>query len=478
MKTKYSLGLAFAFLMSGQIWYGCKVSKDVALPDMHLPVSFRDKQGSNDTTTIAAISWQNFFQDGELKTLINEALAHNNDLSIAIKNIEAARLVVRQAKLGNIPQVTAGATASLDRPSDNSLNGLSLSQELHESHIEDYTASVYLSWEADIWGKIRSQKAAALAAFLSSEEARRTLQTEIISEIAKGYYNLLLLDAQLAIARKNVALLDSTLTITRLQFQAGQLTSLAAQQVEAQKLSAELLVPQFEQATAVQENALSILTGRIPQSIPRSSLFGSDVFAASLQPGIPAELLQNRPDIRMAALEVSRSNATVGYAKANLYPSFTITAQAGLDALKASNWFTIPASLFGAVTGSILQPVFQQKKLKTQFEIAKVNREQQVILFRQSVLTAVGEVSDALVRTDKLKIQSSITEKRTAVLQNATANAQLLFKNGMANYLEVITAESDVLKSELESASITNQRLSATIDLYRSLGGGWNETIK
>src|SRR5476651_1326089 len=197
MKTKYSLGLAFAFLMSGQIWYGCKVSKDVALPDMHLPVSFRDKQGSNDTTTIAAISWQNFFQDGELKTLINEALAHNNDLSIAIKNIEAARLVFRQAKLGNIPQVTAGAIALLDRPSDNSLNGLSLSQELHESHIEDYTASVYLSWEADIWGKIRSQKAAALAAFLSSEEARRTLQTEIISEIAKGYYNLLLLDAQL-----------------------------------------------------------------------------------------------------------------------------------------------------------------------------------------------------------------------------------------------------------------------------------------
>src|SRR5476649_416114 len=167
MKTKYSLGLAFAFLMSGQIWYGCKVSKDVALPDMHLPVSFRDKQVSSDTTTIAAISWQNFFQDGELKNLINEALAHNNDLAIAIKNIEAARLVFRQAKLGNIPTVDISATATTNRPSDNSLNGLSLSQELHTKHIEDYTLGTSISWEADIWGKIRSKKAATLAAYLS-----------------------------------------------------------------------------------------------------------------------------------------------------------------------------------------------------------------------------------------------------------------------------------------------------------------------
>jgi multidrug efflux system outer membrane protein len=468
--------LIFGLLLCGQI--SCKISKDSKLPDIGLPGNFRTEQNVADTVGIGLLPWQTFFRDDTLRHLITEALEHNNDLQVALKNIESARLVFRQAKLGNIPQVTAGAAASLNRPSDNSLNGLSLSQELHESHIEDYTADIYLSWEADIWGKIRSQKAAALAAFLSSEEARRTLQTEIISEIAKGYYNLLLLDTQLAIARKNVALLDSTLTITILRFHAGQVTSLAAQQVEAQKLSAELLVPQFEEATVVQENALSILTGRMPQSISRSALFGSDVFAGSSQPGIPAALLQNRPDIRMAALEVSRSNAKVGYAKANLYPSFTITAQAGLDALKASNWFTIPASLFGTVTGSLLQPVFQQKKLRTQYEVAKISREQQIILFRQSVLTAVGEVSDALVRANKLKIQSSIAISRTEVLQNATVNAQLLFQNGMANYLEVITAESDVLKSQLESAGITNQRLSATIDLYRSLGGGWNAIIK
>lgn len=473
MKTcKY---LLLSIMLCGQL--SCNVSKDIALPDMNLPASFRTNQNNSDTA-VSLMPWQSFFHDDTLRVLIAEGLKHNNDLQVALKNIESARLLLRQAKLGNIPVVSAGVTGSLDRPSDNSLNGLSLSQELNETHIENYTASVYLSWEADIWGKIRSQKSAALAVYLSSEEVRRTLQTEIISEIAKGYYNLILLDTQLAIAKKNVSLLDSTLIITSLQYQAGQVTSLAAQQVEAQKMSAELLVPQFEQSAAVQENELSVLIGRIPQAITRSSSLYSDNFPDQIPAGIPANILQNRPDVRFAALEVNKSNADVGYAKTNLYPSFTITAQAGLDAFKASNWFTIPASLFGAVTGSVLQPIFQQKKLRTQYDVAKIKREQQVIKFRKAVLVAVGEVSNALVSINKLQLQNSIANSRTDVLHRATGNAQLLFKNGMASYLEVIDAESNVLKSELESASITNQRLGATIDLYRSLGGGWNETNK
>jgi multidrug efflux system outer membrane protein len=466
MKTKYSLGLAFAFLMSCQIWYGCKVSKDVALPDMHLPASFRDTQGSNDTTTIAVISWQNFFQDGELKNLINEALAHNNDLAIAIRNIEAARLVFRQARLGNIPTVDISSTVAANRPSDNSLNGLSLSQELHTKHIEDYTLGASISWEADIWGKIRSRKAATLAAYLSTQEARRALQTEIVSDVAKGYYNLLMLDAQVAIARQNVALLDSTLTITRLQYEAGQVTSLAVQQVDAQRLTAAILIPQFEQQAAIEENAISVLTGGLPASVNRSLQLNNIVFPDKLSAGLPAALLSNRPDVKQSAMELSEANGNVGYAKANLYPSFSITAQAGLDALKTSNWFTIPASLFGAVTGSLVQPLFQQKKLSTQYHIAMVNRDQTVIRFRQSVLVAVEEVSDALVKIDKLKEQRALATERTSELVRATKNSQLLFKNGMANYLEVITAESSVLTSKLEAASITNAQLDATV--------GWN----
>jgi len=474
MKTKYSLRLAMLLAFSAPFWYSCKVSKDVSPPDMHLPASFRDAPVSADTAGLAAIPWQTFFGNGELKGLIAEALAHNNDLAVAVKNIEAARLVFRQAKLGNIPTVDLTAAANLNRPSDNSLDGLSLSQELHTKHIEDYNLGTSISWEADIWGKIKSKKAATLAAYLGTQEARRALQTEIVSEVAKGYYNLLMLDAQLAIAHRNVSLLDSTLTITWLQYQAGQATSLAVQQVDAQRLTAAVLVPQFEQQAAIQENAMSILTGVLPAPVSRDLQLNDITFSNKLSAGLPAALLSNRPDVRQSAMELSEANGNVGYAKANLYPSFSITAQAGLDALKTSNWFTIPASLFGAVTGSLVQPLFQQKKLSTQYHIAMIDRDQTVIRFRQTVLVAVEEVSDALVKLDKLKAQRTLAADRTSVLLKATQNSQLLFKNGMANYLEVITAESNVLNSELEVTSITNAQLNATVDLYQSVGGGWN----
>jgi multidrug efflux system outer membrane protein len=189
--------------------------------------------------------------------------------------------------------------------------------------------------------------------------------------------------------------------------------------------------------------------------------------------GFPSAIVSRRPDVRTSELALNTANANVGIAKANMYPVLNITATGGVNSFKASNWFNIPASLFGTVTGSLLQPIFQQKKLRTQYNVAKVQRERTVLEFRQSVLNAVGEVSDAMVRIEKLKTQQSIAATRVNTLQQATNNANLLFKNGMATYLEVITAQSNVLQSELELASIKRAQLSAVSDLYRSLGGGW-----
>jgi NodT family efflux transporter outer membrane factor (OMF) lipoprotein len=467
--NKYSA--AVIILMAAQLLVACNVTKDVSVPDTALPNAFRN--APVDTNSIAALPWKSFFEDAELKSLINDALEHNYDLQVAVKNIEAAELAFKQAKLGNIPSVELQATASTSRPSDNSLNGLSLNQYLGTKHIEDYTIAASLSWEADIWGKIRSQKAATYASFLSTREARKAVQTKIVNDVSKGYYNLLMLDAQLQIAEKNVKLNDSTLNIINLQYQAGQVTSLAVQQAQAQKLTAEGLVPQFEQQIAVQENAISVLSGRLPNRVNRDIALESLNITDKLSTGMPSELLGRRPDVRQAELALSRANANVGYAQANMYPSLTITAQGGLDAIKASNWFNIPASLFGAVAGGIAQPLFAQKRLNTAYKVAKVDRDITVIQFRQSVLVAYGEVSDALVKIDKLKQQQDLVTNRTETLQLATHNSQLLFKNGLATYLEVITAQGNVLQSELELATIKKERLDATVDLYRSLGGGW-----
>lgn len=473
MKRYFKIQIMVA--MAAIIWLspGCRVSKDVAIPDAGLPVSL-NPGGINDTITVASLPWQDFFNDPALKSLIESALAHNYDLQIALKNIDAATLSLRQAKLGNIPSVGLQASMATNRPSDNSLNALSLNQALQQKHIEDYTVAASLSWEADLWGKVRSQKAAALANYLGTQEAWKLVQTRIISDIAKGYYNLLMLDAQLAIARRNIQLNDSTLRIIRLQYRAGQTTALAIEQTEAQKLTASGLVPQFEREIAIQENAVQILTGSNPGAFRHEQQLVSVMVPDNLSAGLPASLLRFRPDVKLAELNLSKANANVGYAQANRYPSLTITAQAGLDAFKASNWFNIPASLFGAAAGSVIQPIFQQRKLRTQYDLAKVARDQTVIQFRQTVLVAVGEVADAYTGLDELKQQEGVADERTNTLLRATGNAQLLFKNGMATYLEVITAQSNVLQSELEVAGIRKMRLDAMVDLYRAAGGGWN----
>jgi len=472
MNKSYKSSAAIIVLLAVICITSCKVSKDVKVPDTALPKAYRDTPA--DTVSIGALPWKSFFEDAELKNLITDALDHNYDLQVALKNIEAAELTLKQARLGDVPTLALQATVNTSRPSDNSLNGLSLNQYLTTKHIEDYTISASLSWEADIWGKIRSQKAVALASFLGTQEARKAVQTRIVSDVSKGYYNLLMLDTQLGIAKHNVLLNDSTLNIIQLQYASGQVTSLAVQQALAQKLTAAGLVPQFEQQIAIQENAIGILSGRLPGPVARDISLASIAVPEQLSTGMPATLLSRRPDVRQAELELYRANANVGYTKANMYPSLTITAQGGLDAFKASNWFNIPASLFGAVAGGIVQPLFAQKKLSTLYRIAKVNRDQTVIQFRQSVLVAYGEVSDALVKLDKLNQQQTLAAQRTTILQIATHNSQLLFKNGLATYLEVITAQGNVLQSELELATIKKDRLDATVDLYRSLGGGWN----
>ena len=196
------------------------------------------------------------------------------------------------------------------------------------------------------------------------------------------------------------------------------------------------------------------------------------VFPSGLQAGLPATVVAYRPDVRQSELFVREAMANEASSKASLYPSLTITAQAGLDAIKAGNWFNIPASLFGAVAGSLTQPVINQKKLRTQYELSQVKKEQTVFVFRQTVLQALGEVSDALVQIDKLTLQEELVTNRTDTLRLAIHNAQSLYRSGLADYLEVIVTQANVLQSELELAAIKKSRLDAIVDLYKATGWG------
>lgn len=450
----------------------CKMGKEYQRPELELPQQFNAVSYA-DTSSVADIEWKKFFTNPDLQNLIDKGIRYNHDLLIAMKRIDIAQARVKQAKLLQLPNLDFQATAQVNRPSDNSLNGLSAKSFLGKSYVEYYSAGINLSWEADIWGKLRNQKEATLAEYLQTYEGTKAVQTQLVADIAQGFFNLLMLDKQLEISRQNLILNDSFLVATRLLKDAGLTNLLAVQRAESQKQTTELLIPTLEEDIALQENALHFLTGELPGTLSRSAALSDIVVPDSLSAGLPASIVSRRPDVRSNEMALVAANAQVGVAQANMYPALNITLGGGLESFKSSNWFNIPSSLFGFAAGTIAEPIFRRRELKTDFEIAKLQRDQAVIHFRQSVLQAVTEVTNALVQADKLKQQEEIAAAQVDTLRRAVFNSQLLFRADLANYLEVITAQTARLQSELYLASVQRQELAAMVELYRSLGGGW-----
>lgn len=441
-------------------------------PEVQLPEKFQ-YTATADTASVANLEWKEFFNDPILRDLIEKGIKNNYDLQIALKQVAASQEKLKQAKYLQYPDVGFGVNSQISRPSKNSMNGQSLNLFLGQSHVEDYNAAFNLSWEADIWGKIKNQQEVSRMQYLQTYEATKAIQTQVVAAIAQGYYNLLMLDKQLSIAKANLELSNNTLSITQKMWESGDTTSLGVQQATAQKQSTELLISQLEQNIAIQENALSILVGENPNKVNRTIEMSDTSLPQDISAGLPAAMVSRRPDVRQQELILLESNAMVGIAQANMYPSLKITATGGVNSFKFDNWFQIPASLFGSVLGGITQPIFQKRQLKTDLEVAKIQREKNVLAFRQSVLNAVGEVSDALVSNESLKVQEQKAAEQVQTLKEGIKSAQLLYKGGMANYLEVITAQANSLQAELNLASVKRQRLSSIVDLYRALGGGW-----
>ncbi len=467
---KHSINGTFIFFIL--LMASCRIGKPLATPTPELPAQFSN-QSVADTTSIADLQWQTFFTDTTLQGLITKGIANNFDLLLAVKNIDISRRQLSQAKALNLPEVNLGISGQYNRPSNNSLNGISVKNFLGKSHVENYSTLVSASWEVDVWGKIRAQKEVALAAYLQTYAGRNAVQTSLVADIAHGYFNLLMLDQQLDIAKRNLLLTDSFVLATRLLKDAGLANALAVQQAEAQQQSTALLVPQLEQNITLQENALQLLSGQLPGTIRRITSTNYTILPSQLSTGLPAAMVSRRPDVHQAELALRIANAQVGIAQANMYPALNFTAGGGLESFKRSNWWNVPDALFGLAAGAIAQPIFRRRSLRTQYEVAKLQREQAVIRFRQSVLLAVTEVSNALVQIDKLKQQEGLAAAQVTTLRSAINNAQQLFKSDMASYLEVITAQANALQAQLNLSAIQREQWDAVVELYRSLGGGW-----
>lgn len=486
---KYNFLFQYTVLFSSFIVLNsCVPQSQYTTPEFEIPSEYRSiseiPQTAIDSVGIAAIHWRDFFTDDDLITLIEAGLETNFDMKNAMLNLDISNQKIKQAKQEWLPSLdlNMGQAAYQWRsknyygtPSSNYYNNKD--EEAPETlfvNSVQFTTSLGLSWEIDIWGKIRSKTAQELAQYLQTFEARKTIQTELIAKIAEGYYNLLLLDAQMEVAQTNYSLTNNTLKIVQLQRDAGQITSLAIQQTKSQMLVAKALIPSLKQQIALQENALSLLTGRLPQSITRKSKLLNVTYEESLSAGVPLFMISMRPDVQIAELELKAKNAAVGVTQTNRYPALKISLEGGVNSMLTGNWFSIPGSLFGSLVGGLTQPLFKNRKLKTAYEVAKLQREQAEIDFQKTVYTAINDVTDALIVMNILNEQLEIAEEQVTTSRLGIKQSNLLFNSGYATYLEIINAQRVALDNELNLNKLKQNRLLARIQLYKSLGGGWD----
>lgn len=460
-KYRYIIPVALVFS-------ACKVGKDYERPTLDTPNQFYvNAQVDSTANSLAELSWQHFFGQDELAHYVQVALEQNTDLQLAIKNIDQANLLYKQSRMALLPNLglkVTGSHSELSKNSEAVLSGASRTAK-------DYTASLDLSWELDVWGKIRREKEAVLASYLQTQEVKRAVQNRLVAEVATAYINLLMLDEQLRIAEEGLVLRERTFALTQKMYEIGNESSIAVQQAEAQWLEAQELRPQIEQEIALQESALGVLLNHFSQKIERTTTLAALQFSTDLNTGVPATFLSQRPDIQIAELELKKANAKAGAAQGELYPSLTISAQGGLNAIETSPWFNTPASLFGTVVGGLVQPIFQQKKLRTAYEIAVIEREKAAISFKNAVVVGFADVHDALVKIDKISERENVVQQRVQILNTSLDHIQVMFGLDKASYLEVVNAQALALQSNLNYAELKRDYLASKIDLYRALGG-------
>ena len=446
----------------------CFVAQDYVRPE--LPVSealYRTDNLPTDSVSIADVSWKTLFTDQYLQQYIEEGLQNNMDVRIAIQQMVAAQAYAKQGKAGYLPSVSVGTNWTHQELSKNTQFGAFLT----DTSTDQFDVTANLSWEADIWGKIRSNKRATQAAYLQSVAGHQAVKTQLISSIANTYYNLLALDAQLEVTKQTIATRKTSVETIKALKDAGQVTQVAVDQNVAQYNSAQALQVDIETAIFKTENTLSILLGKSAQKFERSNLDIQKI-EENLKLGVPATLLSNRPDVMSAEYNLIQSFELTNVAKSNLYPSLTLTASGGLQSLEIDKLFSAN-SIFANIVGGLTQPLFNKRALKTQKEVAIAQQEQALLQFKKTLLIAGSEVSNALFSYESETKKFQFRKNEVEALRQAESNSDILLKNGYANYLDLLTARASALSAELNIIDSKLQQLVSIVDLYEALGGGW-----
>lgn len=453
--------------VTATLMQSCFVAKDYKRPELKTENLYRNEVVTTDTTSLANVSWNKIFTDPVLQGYIQKGLQNNLDIRIAIQNLAAAEATMKQGKAGYFPTLSAGADWTHQELSRNSQFGALLK----DRSTDQFQMTGSLSWEADIWGKIRSNKRAANAAYLQTTAANQAIKTQLIASIATTYYQLLSVDAQIKVAEKTLINRNQSVETILALKDAGSVTEVGVKQTEAQKYATEIIIADLKNTTIFLENTMSVLLGEPSAKIARST-FESQTMQPSITLGVPANLLRNRPDVIAAEYNLITNFEMTNVAKSGFYPTLKLTATGGLQSIDLKEWFSANSIFANVITG-LTQPIFNQRQVKTKYEVAKANQEKAYLQFEQSLLTAGKEVSDALAQYNNETYKIKVREKQVDALVKAAEFSDELLTYGLANYLEVLTSKNDALNAELSLVDNKFQQYKAIIQLYRALGGGW-----
>ncbi|MEO8404352.1 MAG: TolC family protein [Chitinophagaceae bacterium] len=455
----------------------CKVPAITAKGDTKpVPTSF---ETSVDTTNSSAIRWRNFFTDKNLIDLIDTALANNQELLITLQEIEIAKNDIRMKKAALLPSVNLGGGIGVEKVGRFTSQGAGdASTEIRPGKkvpdaLMDYTVAASANWEIDIWKKLRNSKKAAVTRYLSTIEGKNFVLTNLIAEVASSYYELLALDNELSIVRQNIGLQNNALGIVKVQKEAARTTELAVKKFEAEVLKSQSLEFDLLQQVTETENRLNLLLGHYPQTIARDTSDFLTLLSPVVNSGIPSQLLENRPDIKQAELDLEAAKLDVKVARAEFYPSLGISAALGFQAFNPTYLFRFPESLLYSVAGDLAGPLINKNAIKAEFYSANARQLQALYNYDKTILNAYLEVSTQLSNISNLGKSYELKSKQVDALTQSIDISNDLFKSARADYFEVLMTQRDALESKLELIETKKEQMNAVVDVYRALGGGW-----
>ena len=445
---------------------GCKLGPDYEPPETApVPVSWRDTSTALRDSSYANIPWWGVLGDTTLQGLIRTALRENRDLHIALARVNEARALLGIQRLEFWPQINIVAGVRTSEGADSLFTGV--------SQRDVGFVGAGLSWELDLWGRLRRLNESALAALLASEQGRRGVIITVVSEVARAYLELLDLDGQVAIADSQLVIRRQSLDLARARFQGGLTSELDVRQGEQALAVAEGTLSRVLRQRTQKENELSVLLGRPPGTVTRGLPLAQQQFPNVVPAGLPSELLIRRPDIRQAEEQLRSANARIGAAIAARFPTISLTAGGGTVSNELSGLFQ-GGTGFWNLAVNLFQPILNAGRSSKQVAAERARTEAAVGQYERTLLTAFQEVEDGLVAVQRLREEAEAASRAATAARRSVVLAGLRYEGGVDNYLNLLDAQRTLLDSELEESALQRQQRVAVIRLYRALGGGWD----